>query len=722
LRVFRRALIAIVATGISVGLSTVIAGSSSAAASVPRVAGPAGTAGTAGSLTRAATPARPAAGYFSTPGGLTGVAAVSASNAWAVGYAGSSTSPKVLMLHWNGKTWSRVTGPSVLTGAGELNAITVVNAKDAWAAGFTGAFTNTSRRTLLLHWNGSAWSPVTRPAPIPGFLNAVTATASGGWAVGGVPNGHNWPHPLALRLSGTTWSRVPMPYVLEVTGVAITGTNAAWAIGATEQQFEFARWNGHTWTWEFSMLPVQDTYILGGIAAGPGGAAFTVGYEFPNGGPQVPAGLKLAGSTWKKVTVKAPSNAVLNAVTFTPGGTAWAAGSTFPSTLILRWNGSAWTRVASPSPGSNDTLDGLGFSSARDGWAVGSSGSDTLILHWNGAAWGTPPPPPTGYQAQGGLLGVAAASDSGAWAVGYAGSISAPKVLLVHWNGAAWSRVTKPAVLAGAGQLAAITVVSASDAWAAGFTGSYTSPRTLLLHWNGTAWSQVTSPAPIAGALSAVTATATSGWAVGDVHPGGASYSPLILRLAGTAWSRPATTYGTHANDDVALDGVAVTSGSSAWATGNTQETSALARWNGSTWTSAYSLFPLPAQYFFKGIAAGPDGTAFMVGARLSGASQVPFSAQLAGTTWRTVTVSAPAGAALNAVTFAPGGAAWAAGVAGTGTLILRWTGKAWARISGPGTSGAVNGLGFSAASYGWAVGTSGSDTLVLHWNGSTWN
>lgn len=347
----------------------------------------AGPAATARSLTKAAPAVRPAAAYYSAPGRLTGVAAVSASSAWAVGYAGSSGSPKVLMLHWNGKTWSRVTSPSVLTKAGKLNAITVVNAKDAWAAGFTGGLTNTSRRTLLLHWNGSAWREVTRPAPIPGFLDAVTATASGGWAVGGVPNGHNWPHPLALRLSGATWSRVPVPFVLEVTGVAITGTRSAWAIGATEQQFKFAHWNGHTWTWEFSITPVQDTYILGGIAAGPRGAAFTVGYEFPGGGPQVPVSLKLAGSTWKKVPVKAPSNAILSAVSFAPGGTAWAAGSTGPATLILRWNGSAWTRVASPSPGLNDTLDGLGFSSARDGWAVGSSGSDTLILHWNGSTW-----------------------------------------------------------------------------------------------------------------------------------------------------------------------------------------------------------------------------------------------------------------------------------------------------------------------------------------------
>ncbi len=337
---------------------------------------------------------RPAGAYFSTTGRLAGVAAVSPSSAWAVGYAGSNGSPRVLMLHWNGKAWSRVTGPGILTGAGQLNAIKVVNAKDAWAAGYTGGTTLSGEHTLLLHWNGKAWSRVTRPAPIPGFLNGLTATASAGWAVGGVPNGHNWPHPLALRLSGTTWSRVSVPDVLDVDGVASTGTNAAWAIGETEQQSVLAHWNGHTWTWEFSILPYL--YIMGGITAGPGGTAFAVGEHFPIGGSQVPAILKLTGSTWKKVAVSAPSNALLNAVSYAPGGTAWTAGSTGSSTLILRWNGTKWTRVASPTPGSGGSLDGLGFSSARDGWAVGSSGSGTLILHWNGTRWGTPPPPPTG--------------------------------------------------------------------------------------------------------------------------------------------------------------------------------------------------------------------------------------------------------------------------------------------------------------------------------------
>jgi hypothetical protein len=90
----------------------------------------------AGSVSAAA--ARPAVTAYGTAGGLNGVAAVSDSSVWAVGYAGTSFAPKILMLHWNGKAWSRVTSPSVLTAIGELSAITAVTAKSAWAVGYTG--------------------------------------------------------------------------------------------------------------------------------------------------------------------------------------------------------------------------------------------------------------------------------------------------------------------------------------------------------------------------------------------------------------------------------------------------------------------------------------------------------------------------------------------------------------------------------------------------------
>jgi hypothetical protein len=357
-----RAALTITAMCVSVGLSSVIAGPAQAARTI--------------------------APHYSTAGGLAGVAAASNRSAWAVGYAGPASSPKILMIHWNGSTWARVTSPAVLNGTkGALTAIDVVNAKDAWAVGYTGP--PVGSRTLLLHWNGTAWRQVTSPAPVAGALDAVTATATTGWAVGYIPNGHIYPKSLALRLSGTTWSRASTGPGIVMTGVVIAG-RTPWVIGAAEDLSEIGRWTGSTWTWQVP-VSVQDQYYLFGVAAGPGGAAFTVGFAYlAPSYKEATASLRLSGTTWKPVTVSAPAGTSLNAVTFAPGGTAWAAGQTSRftgRTVILRWTGSAWTRVGSPSPGSSDSLAGLGFSAANYGWAVGGSGSNTLVLHWNGSTW-----------------------------------------------------------------------------------------------------------------------------------------------------------------------------------------------------------------------------------------------------------------------------------------------------------------------------------------------
>jgi hypothetical protein len=310
------------------------------------------------------------------------------------------------------------------------------------------------------------------------------------------------------------------------------------------------------------------------------------------------------------------------------------------------------------------------------------------------------------YSTAGQLRGVAAASANNAWAVGSTNAGSTTEPLMLHWNGKSWSRVTSPAVLKGTGALSAVTVVSASDAWAVGSTGgSSGTTHSLLLHWNGKSWSQVTSPAPVGNAgLYAVTATGKSGWAVGYYYkaPGAAvDYFPLVFRLSGTKWSRVGTKIGGNA----LLNGVAVTSAGATWATGSVvgQLDGYLAHWNGSTWAPA--SFPLAGQFHeLSGIAAGPGGTAFAVGTD-SSSSLVPLSMRWTGKAWQKVTVSAPSWSTLNTTAFAPGGGAWAAGTTGlsrASTLILRWNGKAWTRVASPGT-GTITGLGFSAAGYGWA-------------------
>lgn len=331
----------------------------------------------------------------------------------------------------------------------------------------------------------------------------------------------------------------------------------------------------------------------------------------------------------------------------------------------------------------------------------------------------------TKYTAEGTLSGVAAAANNNAWAVGQAGSNNGtPKILLVHWNGSAWSRVTKPSVLTGAGTLSGITVVNAKDAWAVGSTGSLTAPHSLLLHWNGSAWSEVTSPAPVRDAgLSGVSATASSGWAVGYAYTGQAAidYSPLVFRLTGSKWTRVKTSLGL----DATLGQVATTTTGATLAVGDAAGmiTGLTARWNGHAWGWTSKL---PTYEGLFGLAAGPRGIAFTVGE--NGATVSPaISEEWTGNAWKKVTVAAPKGSWLSAVTFAPGGTAWAAGYAYPHSLIMRWNGREWTRVTSPSPDDRLAGLAFSAAKYGWAVGSiynsSGNpQTVILHWNGSTWS
>lgn len=384
MRVSRRAFVAVAATGISIGVFSALAGSGHAMAGVPLAA------------------VRPAATAYSTAGGLNGASAVSDSSAWAVGYTGKTSAPKILMLHWNGTAWSRVTSPRVLTATGQLSAITAVSAKSAWAVGYTGLNGTGKNHSLLLHWNGSTWSQVTSPAPVTGgSLAAVTVTAKRGWAVGYVNTDPGAPlccagTPLVFRWNGAKWSRLAtkLGKGSYLNGVASTGTNSAWAIGGPLAMITgaLAKWNGSAWSWITD--PVRGAYRpFYGIAAGPGGTAFTVGADndYPLG-PAISA--RWTGKAWHQVSVIAPNLSALNVVAFAPGGTAWAAGS-YPAgggsrTLVMRWNGKAWTRVA--SPGTGEGLNGLAFSASNYGWAVGTtmsaSGSDrTVILHWNGKTW-----------------------------------------------------------------------------------------------------------------------------------------------------------------------------------------------------------------------------------------------------------------------------------------------------------------------------------------------
>src|SRR5215471_12554368 len=134
-------------------------------------------------------------------------------------------------------------------------------------------------------------------------------------------------------------------------------------------------------------------------------------------------GAAVAGSPVRALRGAAPSPVLgfrLNGITALSAASAWAVGASDQGPLrlirhVVRWDGRAWRVV--PAPGGGD-LYGVAAISAADAWAVGyAPGNKALIEHWNGTAWSrvASPTPPFAFSE---FNGVAATSATCAWDVG----------------------------------------------------------------------------------------------------------------------------------------------------------------------------------------------------------------------------------------------------------------------------------------------------------------
>jgi hypothetical protein len=266
--------------------------------------------------------------------------------------------------------------------------------------------------------------------------------------------------------------------------------------------------------------------------------AWAVGlaYHDPGVGTSTTLTMHWDGTSWSRVASPSPGSDELRGVSAISPDDAWAVGTSFVgtvgSTLVGHWDGSSWTQVPSPSPGPNfNMLSAVSARSSTDVWAVGnynpSSASrgqrETLILHWDGSRWSQVPSPSPGPR-KSFLSGVTATSRNDAWAVGNfhpAIRSASADTLALHWDGTTWSQVPSPSPGGTRWDgLAAVAATSSRHAWAVGaFRGSTKGRQTLNERWNGTQWTQVFSPnpGPTRNHLAGVTATSpTDVWAVGD--------------------------------------------------------------------------------------------------------------------------------------------------------------------------------------------------------------
>src|SRR5262249_17714086 len=122
---------------------------------------------------------------------LSGVAAVSASDVWAVGGAGNAVggfSDSTLVEHWTGTAWKLFSSPNLSAAIrNDLYAVSAISATDIWAVGSYVDSAGSGEFTLTEHWNGAGWSIVASPNTAQDGSSLISVSGTAGndvWAVG----------------------------------------------------------------------------------------------------------------------------------------------------------------------------------------------------------------------------------------------------------------------------------------------------------------------------------------------------------------------------------------------------------------------------------------------------------------------------------------------------------------------------------------------------------
>jgi hypothetical protein len=347
--------------------------------------------------------------------GLHAVRVLSSSDAWAVG-------DRATVLHWNGTSWAPVTIPGLPAGV-FLYAVDALSSADVWAAG-EASTPEAPGTTLIVHWDGTAWKRVPSPGPSGSNLGAQLSylsmdSAADGWAMGTVRDlHHGTTTSLVAHWNGTSWQQVTTSPAFSFQGVASFSPANAWAVGydrTSSGQLRAAafHWNGTSWALTAALPPPSGVspsrLVVAGLSADSPTDVWAVGYyTYISGCCYHSKNLAWHwdGTRWAVMAVPSPGitsvggTGVAGAAAISPANV-WAVGSTGTTsdtyaTVAVHWNGTSWTRVPTPNPGTDAFLTAVAAAGAGNVWAVGryitrpnpiDKIPHTLILRWNGTSW-----------------------------------------------------------------------------------------------------------------------------------------------------------------------------------------------------------------------------------------------------------------------------------------------------------------------------------------------
>ena len=328
--------------------------------SVLLAAGPAAAAGSA--LHAVPTPIPPGSGGAD----FGGVAAVSATDAWAVGFTNTGTTFFVgtpVAEHFNGTRWSIV--PTAPVPAGHdvrLAAVAFSSASDGWAVGIDTDQSTGNATSIIEHFDGTSWTRVPSPVGEPfraGLVSVAALSPADAWAVGSGGGGRA---PLIEHWNGSAWSIVPgATSSAGLLGIAALSPSNIWAVGKTGTRAVtpvIEHFDGTAWHLVAQPVNTYDSYLASVSATSPNNI-WAVGGQI--GGTSAPVLLEhFDGTSWTEVPNPALPAGLnyfggLRAVTALGSGDVWVVGSATNGssssvTLALHFDGTSWQVIPSDNP------------------------------------------------------------------------------------------------------------------------------------------------------------------------------------------------------------------------------------------------------------------------------------------------------------------------------------------------------------------------------------
>jgi hypothetical protein len=166
--------------------------------------------------------------------GLHDVSAAGPDSIWAVGWSVDASKVfRPLVERWNGTAWSIVRIPRPNSDA-LLSGVAAKGPDDVWAVGWS--WTGDETSPLTLHWDGRSWSRVTSLETIrpTGEFSSVEVSGDRVAIVGQAPDDHGIQQPVALSRAGTSWTDQATPsgqWNAGFQGVMLIGTTGMLAVG-----------------------------------------------------------------------------------------------------------------------------------------------------------------------------------------------------------------------------------------------------------------------------------------------------------------------------------------------------------------------------------------------------------------------------------------------------------------------------------------------------------